>query len=325
MSSCNSLLGLTFYQRVFTITSICVLLCNLFHWCFLGRRILRSTLKSNCNVFQTHLAASDFIMGIHLAIVTAADQTYRSTYLWEDTRWRHSTACQMSGFFHVLSTDMSACFKCLMTLDRCVALRCPHSHARVGTMATQAGCAVVWAGCVLLAAVPLMSGTSHWQLYSQTGVCQPLVSLLKGATNHHYTLAAVVGLTLTLHLVTCVAHLYLATLVSEQSDILTALKTSLEESSELPAIHRVSVMLLFDTVCWSCLCLVMVLTTAGVSISTNVQLASATCVLPLKAALNPVMYLAGCLRKRQRDAQWQRLFQRLGVRKNVWLFIHVRQ
>ena len=315
VSSCDSLLGQTVYQTSFPITAVCLLVCNTAHFIFIV--VLKDRCKSTANVLQIHMAVCNFIMGIHVAIVTAADQMYRGTYLWEDTAWRHSITCQVSGFLYVLSTAVSALLTCLMTLDRCVALRCPQRHGRVGTVATHAGCAVVWAGCVLLAAVPLMPGTSLWQLYGQTGVCQPLVSLLEGSTSQDYTITVLVGLTLTLLLVTCVAQLYLAMLVSQHSDILTALKTNGVESYELIVARRGSPLLLFDMVCWSWLCLVKVLTSSGVSVSIHVQVGTAMGCLPLKAALNPVMYLAGWLQERQRQTQRQRLFKRLGISKRV--------
>ena len=315
MSSCDSLLGQTFYQTSFAIFSVIVLVCNIA--AIIWSIVTKNGYKSTAYVVYQHLIFSDCVMGIHVAIVTTADQTFRGTYLWEDTAWRHSIMCQVSGFLYVLSTDVSALLTCLMTLDRCVALRCPQRHGRVGTVATHAGCAVVWAGCVLLAAVPLMPGTSLWQLHGQTGVCQPLVALLEGSTSQDYTITVLVGLTLTLFLVICVAQLYLAMLVSQHSDILTALKTNGVESYELIVAGRVSPLLLFDMVCWSWLCLVMVLTSSGVSVSTHVQVGTAMSCLPLKAALNPVMYLTGCLKERQRHTQRQRLLQRLGMTKQL--------
>ena len=315
VSTCDSLLGQILYQTLFVIFAVVSLICCLAF--FIWTVVAKNAHKSAAHIFHVHLTTSDFVMGVHVTIVAAADQTYRGTYLWEDTAWRHSIMCQVSGFLYVLSTAVSALLTCLMTLDRCAALRCPQRHGRVGTVATHAGCAVVWAGCVLLAAVPLMPGTSLWKLYGQTGVCQPLVSLLEGSTSQEYNITVLVGLTLTLLLVTCVAQLYLAMLVSQHSDILTALKTNGVESDELTVARRVSPLLLFDVVCWSWLCLVMVLTSAGVSMSTLVQVGTAMGCLPLKAALNPVMYLAGCLQERQRNTQRQRLLQRLGIAKQL--------
>ena len=311
VSSCNSLLKHTFYQASFVIFTVSVLVCNFVYTVLMIA--LKHRRKSSIYIFHSHLAASDFIMGVHVAIVTAADQIYRGNYLWEDTAWRHSITCQVSGFLYVLSTAVSALLTCLMTLDRCVALRCPQRHGRVGTVATHAGCAVVWAGCVLLAAVPLMPGTSLWQLYGQTGVCQPLVAMLKSATNLNYTVTVLIGLTLTLLLVICVVLLYLKRLVSQQSDILTALKSNRAESYDLVVTRHVSLLLLFDMVCWTWLCLVMLLTSAGVSLPIHAQLSSAVCALPLKAVLNPAMHLAGYLKERQRQRQRERLFKILGV------------
>ena len=110
---------------------------------------------------------------------------------------------------------------------------------------------------------------------------------------------------------------YLAMLVSQHSDILMVLKTNGVESYDLTVARRISPLLLFDMVCWSCLCLVMVLTSAGASMSTLVQVGTAMGCLPLKAALNPVMYLAGCLQERQCRVQRQRLLQQLGVAKQL--------
>ena len=315
VSSCDSILGVALYQISFSILTVCALLGNTLY--FVWIKVAKNSQTSVLRAFLSHLAACDFMMGVHLAIVTAADRIHLGTYVWQDTAWRNSLACQVSGFLHVLSTDVSALLTCMMTLDLCVALRCPHRHTRVGAVAAHTACAGVWAGCVLLAAVPLMSGTPPWQMYGQSGVCQPLVPLLEGHPSQVYFLTVVVGLTLVSLLVSLAGQLFLAMLVSEQSDILTAWQANRDDSHDLTLARRVSVMLLFDALCWSWLCFVMVLTSAGVPIPTQIQLGTAMCALPLKAALHPAMYFVGCLRERQHRTQRQRLFKRLGVAKRV--------
>ena len=110
-------------------------------------------------------------MGVYLAIVGVADQVYRGEYLWYDDHWKQSAVCKVAGFLSLMSTEVSAFIICLITLDRFLALRFPFSRLHFSRGSALTACAVVWVIGIALATVPLLPMTSHWEYYSQTGIC----------------------------------------------------------------------------------------------------------------------------------------------------------
>ena len=316
VSSCESLLGSSIYRASFAVLSMSVLLFDSITaavWLLASRNKHRQILY----VFLLHIAGCDLLMGVHTAIVTIADQVYRGQYVWKDTAWRHSVMCQVSGCVFFLSTEVSAFLTCLMTLERCAALRCPHRHIRVTTRATHVCCLAVWTGCVLLTAVSLIPHTPHQDLHTQTGVCQPLIDLLSESTNHDYTLGTLVVLPFLLALGTSAGQLCLSQTLRQQTDILLSLRTKRTESDQVTLSRRVSTLITFSALCTSWSCLSVGLASAGVTVSSKVQLGSSLLVMPLKSALGPAVYVVGRLKERQRLTQRKRLFQRLGVTQQL--------
>ena len=123
---------------------------------------------------MTHLSFSDFLMGVYLAIIGVVDRLFQGTYLWEDIRWRESTACKVAGFLSLLSNEVSAFIICLIMLGRFLVHRFPFKSLHFKNKSAQVTCGLVWVVVVLLATVPLLPMTSHWSFYGQTGICIPL-------------------------------------------------------------------------------------------------------------------------------------------------------
>ena len=77
------------------------------------------------NVFVIGLCVSDFIMGLYLSLIGAADLEYRGRYLWTDMTWKTSSVCQTAGMMALFSCEVSAFMICLITLDRFVVIKFP--------------------------------------------------------------------------------------------------------------------------------------------------------------------------------------------------------
>ena len=311
VSSCESVIASALHRAPFIaltilgITSHCL---SVVFWLFLAE----GELKPRFYIFLVHMAGCDLLMGVHTAIVTIADQVYRGHYVRNDTAWRHSVMCQVSSFVFFLSADVSAFLACLMTLDRCAALRCPHKYVHVTSRATHTCCMIVWVGCVMMAAASLIPRASEGKLYSQTAVCQPLTSVLADPSNHEYTIAALVVLSLVLIFITSLGQLYVAKVILVEDDILKSLRFGRVVSSEFTLSRRVFTFVLFNILCWLWSCLFTLMATTGVYVPSTIQVATSLLALPLKSALNPSMMLIGHLQERQRQTQRKRLIQRLG-------------
>ena len=126
------------------------------------------------SIFVTNLSTANFFMGVYLAIVGVADQIYRGEYFWHGDQWKESAICKVAGFLSLMSSEVSAFIICLITLDRFLALRFPFSSLHFSRGSAVIAGAIVWIIGIALATVPLLPITTHWEFYSQTGICVPL-------------------------------------------------------------------------------------------------------------------------------------------------------
>lgn len=64
----------------------------------MGRYFVKKT-RSNVehSLYLRHLAGSDLLMGIYLAIIACADISFRGNYLVHEESWRHGRLCAFSG------------------------------------------------------------------------------------------------------------------------------------------------------------------------------------------------------------------------------------
>nr|KAG5696633.1 hypothetical protein BaRGS_034094 [Batillaria attramentaria] len=173
ISSCEDLLRSDLYRGCFWMFAALAVFGNVV--CFVFRFLSRERKsKSGFNVFVTNLSLADTLMGVYLVIVGVADQLYRGNYLWNEKAWKRSTACRSAGFLALLSSEMSAFIICLITLDRFIVIRFPFSSFRFRRWSAAVACGIAWLLGLALAALPLLSVTSSWEFYGQTGICIPL-------------------------------------------------------------------------------------------------------------------------------------------------------
>ena len=81
---------------------------------------------------------------------------------------------KVAGFLSLVSSEVSALMICLITLDRFIVLRFPFTQIRFRQKSALLACGLVWSIGIAIAMVPLLPMFSHWQFYSQTGICLPL-------------------------------------------------------------------------------------------------------------------------------------------------------
>ena len=106
VSSCDALLrsdmyrvSLAVFASLATVGNILSLVLRVF--------VLTGKQQSGYTVFVTHLCMSDFLMGVYLVMIGAADRIYLNSYLWEDKAWKNSVTCKMAGFLSLLSSEVS--------------------------------------------------------------------------------------------------------------------------------------------------------------------------------------------------------------------------
>ncbi|XP_025097653.1 G-protein coupled receptor GRL101-like [Pomacea canaliculata] len=307
ISSCEALLRSDFYRAllvVFAAMSLLGNVCSFIYRVFLER----NSSQLGFGVFVIHLNMSDFIMGVYLVMIGVADRVYQGSYLWNDSTWKRSGACQMAGFLSLLASEVSAFIVCLITLDRFLVLRFPFIGIHFNKRSAHIACMLAWAVGITLASVPLLPMTSHWQFYGQTGICIPLPVTRNNYAGHDYSFHVLMGLNFVLLMLIGIGQAFIFWSIRTNS---MSMCDSTKRCKDLTIARRLISVAVTDFLCRFPIGLVALLASQGVSIPGEVNVAMAIVVLPVNSALNPFLYTLNTLqerRRRQKEARRMKLY-----------------
>ena len=204
--------------------------------------------------------------------------------------------CQLSSF--------------LISLDRFLVLQFPFSQCHFSHRSAPVVCGVVWCGGLILAVVPLMSGLSHWQYYSQSGICIPLPITRKTFGGHKYSFSIMVTLNFVLFLLIALGQLIIYWSIRKNS-MCASDAVANRKTKDLTIARRLLTVATSDFLCWFPVGLLGLLASRGVAIPGEVNVAMAIIVLPLNSALNPFLYTLNLIQERRRKAKELHLQKRL--------------
>ena len=257
----------------------------------------------NFNMFVTNLSVADLIMGVYLAIVVVTDQIFSGEYFRYDNQWKESAVCKIAGFLSLMSTEVSAFIICLITLDRFLALRFPLSRLHLSRSSAFTACAIVWVVGIALATVPLLPMKSHWEFYSETGICIPLpFATSERFRGYHYIFNVMIILNFVLFLLIAVGLAFIYWSVCSKT------KTG---SRDVTIARRMTTVVLSDFLCWFPIGLLGVLASTGTPIPGEVNVTAAIFLVPFNSALNPFLYTYNVLMEKRRQTQQANLLKRL--------------
>ncbi|KAL8619707.1 hypothetical protein ACOMHN_025793 [Nucella lapillus] len=306
ISSCDALLRSDFYRIILSIFAALALIGNLSSFVY---RVFINPASSHLGfgVFVTHLCVSDFLMGVYLAVIGIADRMYQGNYLWKDDEWKQSAACKAAGFLSLLSSEVSAFIICLITCDRFIVLRFPFSSMHFKQRSAHIACMVVWLIGIVVAGIPLLPVTEHWQFYSQNGICIPLP-----ITRYHYddfagrtySFIIIIIINFILFLLIAAGQMFIYWSVHANS---MSAGTSNKKSTDVVIARRLITIAMSDFLCWFPIGLLGLLASNEVSIPSEVNVAMAIIVLPVNSAINPYLYTINSLLERRRKAKEKRI------------------
>ena len=169
-------------------------------------------------------------------------------------------------------------------------------------------CVIVWVVGIALATVPLLPATSHWEFYSQTGICIPLpFATDERFQDYHYIFSVKIILNFVLFLLIAVGQAFIYWSVCSSS-ISSSTKTG---SRDAIIARRMTTVVLSDFLCWFPIGLLGVLASTGTLIPGEVNVAAAIFVMPFNSALNPFLYTYNVLVEKRRQTQQANLLKRL--------------
>ena len=261
-------------------------------------------------IFVTNLSFADFFMGIYLAMIGVTDKIYRGDYLWHDDEWKRSAACKTAGFLSLMSSEVSAFIICLITVDRFLVLHFPFSRFHFRPKSALVACGIVWTAGVVLAAVPLLPTTAHWDFYGQSGTCIPLPFDSRAHfLGHHYSFGIMIILNFALFLLIAVGQVFIYWTVRATS--LSSHKTG---SRDAAIARRLTTIVVSDFLCWFPIGLLGILARTGTAIPRWVEVGVAIIILPFNSALNPFLYTFNVVMEKRRKAEEARLLKQLEMR-----------
>ncbi|XP_076435809.1 uncharacterized protein LOC143275521 [Babylonia areolata] len=307
LSSCESLLRSTYYRLfVYLFAALALtgnVLCMGYRTC-----VNRRDSTQTASVFVSNLSVANFLMGLYLVMIAAADWSYKGSFVWWDEEWRHGSVCQLAGFLFVLSNEVSVLLVCLMTADRYLVLRCPLSALAFQKWSAHAASLGVWLTGFVLASVPLYPSLSHWDFYSQTALCVPLPVSRRHAPGHAYSffLFNVVKLLLFVAVGVAQGMIYLSIKSTKHAIIADKSKKSMD----LIVARRLVTVVMTDFLSWFPIGLLGLLSVTGcmsVTATGEMQVVLALLVLPLNSALNPFLYTLSMARDLRRSRMREKI------------------
>ncbi|KAL8624319.1 hypothetical protein ACOMHN_044750 [Nucella lapillus] len=292
-----------FHPIVLTVLTVLALVGNLTS--FLYRTVFdKQTRQSGFGAFVMHLCVSDFLMGVYLMIIGLADHAYKDVYLWNDHSWRHSTMCRAAGFLSLWSSEVSAFLICIITVDRFLVLQFPFSQLHFAPKSAHLASGIIWSAGAVMAAIPLMPMTSHWQFYSQTGICIPLPIAKTDFPGHRYSFGILIGLNFILFLFIAAGQGFIYWSVTSNT---IAASGSTGKSKDQVIARRLICVAVSDFACWFPIGVMGVMAVTGTDIAAEVNVLMAIIVLPLNSALNPFLYTLNVIVEHRRKGRGKRL------------------
>ena len=287
ISSCDALLKTDGFRGFLAVYALLALLGNLASFVY---RVYNNRMSKKQNVFDVfvaHLCVSDFLMGVYLAIIGVADRWYYGTYEWNEKEWTQSGACSFAGFLSLLSSEVSAFLICFITLERFLSVRFPFSKMRFSVKSAHVLSVTGWVVGVVLAAVPLLPFTEHWQFYSQTGICLPLPITRKRFPGSDYSFSVMIVFNFVLFLLIAVGQVLIFWSYHSHSKMLMS---SGKRARDMTIARRLLIVAMSDFLCWFPIGLLGLMARFGIPIPGDVNVAMAIFVLPFNSAVNPFLY-----------------------------------
>ena len=265
--------------------------------CLLARRRYdKNTLSPTVDIFLFSLMVANLIMGIYVGIIVVAGLRFHENFLLHERDWVKSYCCRIAGFLALLSAEASGLVVFLLSVDRLVAIS--FSSKRLQTKSAWLTCLLSWHIAALLTSVCMMASAE--ESGGTTNLCITVPTLKNDPNNAACHLSVLVVLKMALALITCICQSFVYHRVI--SSYVVATNTQI--SQDMVLARRVMTLVVTDVI-WR-FGISMVGTLASVI---NVDLFTMLFVLglPVKPALNPLLYTNGLLTEKRKLKEESRL------------------
>ncbi|XP_062602655.1 G-protein coupled receptor GRL101-like [Saccostrea cucullata] len=249
-------------------------------------------------VFCRNLNIADLLMGIYLYIIATVNLIYTGSYGFQDHEWRHSFLCTFAGIIATVSSEASALFVSLITIDRVVAIRHPLHQRNMAWIV--ASSFLSWSTAIFVSVLPIMPFqlSMFKDFYAQSPICISLPLSVYRQNGWQYAMIIFIGFNFFIFSVITVGQFVI---------LFEAVKSGRNSNAsnmrrrEISLAKTVVAVVLTDLFCWIPIGIIGMLTFYGIDISSEVYAWIVVLVLPINSALNPILYtLSAILRDRGR-------------------------
>ena len=98
------------------------------------------------SLLLSNLALSDLIMGIYMLIIASADAYFGQYFPLHSETWRTGISCKLTGALGIISSEASVFFVTLISVDRFIRIRFPHSTHKLQNSSTWITASAMWLG-----------------------------------------------------------------------------------------------------------------------------------------------------------------------------------
>lgn len=274
-----------------------------------------------------NLAMSDFLMGVYLICIATADVYYGEYFPMNANSWRHSTWCGIAGATVITSSEASVLFLTLISIDRLIRIKFPHSTRKLTVSRAKIAATVVWLIAVVLGILPSIMHNDYPAFYETSNMCvglplvqQPVVApkeVSYKSTYHWITNPRTINITVT---ETHIPGMFFSSaiflglnplcfliMLACYADIVRIVRKAFRQSrhhgmrQQLRTTVKVAAIVATDFCCWFPIIITGILVQTGsVSVTPTAYAWIVTLVMPINSALNPYLYTLATILSNQR-------------------------
>ncbi|XP_021913188.1 G-protein coupled receptor GRL101-like isoform X3 [Zootermopsis nevadensis] len=234
----------------------------------------------------TNLAIGDMFMGSYLLIIAGVDARYRGVYFIHDLAWRSSELCNLAGFISTFSSELSVFTLTVITLDRFLVIIFPFRVRRLEMPKTRLLMALGWLAAAILSGLPLLHIDYFQNFYGRSGVCLALHITPEKPSGWEYSVFVFLFLNLISFSIIALGYLWMYVVARTTQQAVQ----KEQRASDNAMARRMTLIVATDAACWMPIILLGVLSLGGITVPSQVFAWVAVFVLPLNAAVNPVLY-----------------------------------
>ena len=319
--TCDRLIPYEVLKFFMWLLGFSALVCNLLVILRQCRQKHKSKIQQVQQWVIMNLAASDFLMGIYMIIITSADVHYSTFFPLHSEKWRGSAACKFASILSIVSSEASIFFVTLISVERALVVLFPFQQYKIGHRSFAFVILTMWTIAIIFGVVPTVISNEKFYEVSQVCIGLPLVrqstytqqnityttdysvnrpdkqfqhvhkiNTISGSTSWmHFSVAVFLGLNFLCCIIIFTSYFMIFLSVRKTATHVGRFKES--HSEEIQMAIRMAVVVLTDFFCWMPIIIMGILVqTDVITLSPTVYAWIVTFVLPINSAVNPFLY-----------------------------------